>query len=920
METPKPRLSWRVESEARGQKESSYRILVASSEATLAKDQGDLWDSGKVANAETLGIDYDGQPLASGQEAFWKLKVWDKDGRESGWSEAAHWSAGLLAAEDWQAARWISFQDHTPLHKDRATLYLPPAHNYRKSFQAAKPIKRATLYGTALGLAEFHLNGRQVDDQYFEPGWSDYHQRAYYRTHDVTSLLREGPNTLGAVVADGWYSGYVGYALLVGYGPNKAGRFLYGKTPALLAQLVVEYMDGTREVIGTDASWQVSDDGPIREADLIMGEAFDARRAAPDWCAPQPQDPWKWEPAIPVAQNGSLQASFHDGLGDREVELGFQQPARLQAYSGPPVKITQEVPARQITEPKPGVYIFDLGQNFAGDVRVKLKGAAGAKIQLRYGEQLHADGTLMTENLRKARATDFYTFRGDPAGETWTPRFTYHGFQFVEVTGLTAKPDLGAITGLVLQSDTPPTSHFACADPVMTKFWQNTTWTQRANFMEIPTDCPQRDERLGWMGDAQVYVGTAAFNADVAAFFTKWLDDVQEAQRPSGAYPDYAPYPMAHGVPGATFGTAWTDAGIICPWTIYHVYNDTRVIRRHWASMERFMDWRLQTDPALNGVLVGNPWGDWLNVNETTPIPYIDAAYHALSAKLMADMATAIGQTEAAAKYRQRFDTLREHFQKNYVRPDGTVGVDTQSAYVLALWVGLIPDDLVKKSSDVLAAKIEKNGYRMATGFLGTKALLPVLTSTGHHDLAVRLFQSRQFPSWGYEVEQGASTVWERWDSFTREHGFNGENGKQNSAMNSFSHYSFGAVAEWMFRDLAGIDTEGAGFGKIVIRPRLPATSAPGVPALDWVEAEYDHARGKISVASRRENGQFKLNVTIPANTVATVYVPAKDEASVTESGQPLAGATDVKFVRMEGDLAVCEIGSGKYQFVSVLQ
>ena len=919
VDTEKPRLSWRVESVARGQKQTAYRVLVASSAGALAKDQGDLWDSGKVLNAETLGIEYAGKPLVSGQEACWKLKVWDKDGQESGWSEMACWSAGLLAPGDWQAG-WISFHDTTPLHKDRGSLFLPPAHNYRKSFQAAKPVKRATLYGSALGLAEFHLNGQPVDDHYFEPGWSDYRQRAYYRSHDVTALLHEGPNTLGAVVADGWYSGYVGYALLVGYGPNKAGRYLYGKTPALRAQLVVEYTDGSREVVGTDATWQVSEDGPIREADLIMGEAFDARRAAPDWCAPQPQDPWKWEPAVPATENGPLKVTFHDATGDREEDIGFQPPARMQGYSGPPVRVTQELPARRITEPAPGVYLFDLGQNFAGNVRLKLHGAAGTKIQLRYGEMLRGDGSLMTENLRKARATDFYTFRGDTAGETWTPRFTYHGFQFVEITGLTAKPDLDAITGLVLQSDTPATSRFACADPVMTKFWQNTTWTQRANFVEIPTDCPQRDERLGWMGDAQVYIRTATYNADVAAFFTKWLDDVQESQRGTGAYPDYAPYPMAHGEPGATNGTAWTDAGVICPWTIYHVYGDKRVIERHWASLNRFMDWRLQADPELKGVAVGNPWGDWLNVNETTPIPFIDAVYHALSCKLMAEMAAAIGQEDDAKKYRERFDTIRDHFQQNYVRADGTMGVDTQSAYVLALWVGLVPDALVKKAGDVLAGKIKKNGFRMATGFLGTKALLPVLTQTGHDELAVRLFQSRQFPSWGYEVAQGASTVWERWDSFTKEHGFNGENGKQNSAMNSFSHYSFGAVAEWMFRDLVGIDTEGAGFGRIVIRPRLSGGSpGPGVPALDWVEGEYDHARGKIAVASRRDAGQFKLNITVPANTMATVYVPAKDAAGITESGRALAAGGDVKFLRMEGDRAVCEVGSGQYQFVSTM-
>ena len=919
VEAELPRLSWRVESAERGQGQTAYRVVVASTAALLEKDRGDLWESGKVASAETLGIVYAGKPLASGQEAFWKLKVWDKDGEESPWSGSARWSAGLLTPGDWRA-RWISFPDATPLHAERTSLYLPPAQNYRKSFVLGKPVRRAILYGSALGLAEFYLNGGKVDDAYFEPGWSDYHRRVYYRAHDVTSLLRNDRNTLGAVVADGWYAGYVGYALLAGYGPNRVGRYLYGKTPALRAQLDIEYMDGSHETVGTDATWQVSGEGPVREADLLMGETFDARRAASDWCAPQPGDPWIWQSAVPAEANGSVKATFHDGTGDREVEVGFQPPAHLQAYSGPPVRVTQEVPARRLTESAPGVYLFDLGQNFAGNVRLRVQGAAGTKVQLRYGEMLRADGSLMTENLRRARATDYYILRGDPGGETWTPHFTYHGFQFVELTGLTEKPGLDTITGLVLQSDTPMTSRFACSDEMMTKFWQNTTWTQRANFMDIPTDCPQRDERLGWMGDAQIYIGTAAYNADVAAFFTKWLDDVQEAQLDSGAYPDYVPYPMAHGKPGATFGTAWTDAGVICPWTIHHVYGDTRVIQRHWDSMTRFMDWRLRADPDLNGVALGNPWGDWLNLGEPTPIAYIDACYHAYSAKLMAEMADVISRNDDAAKYRQRFETLRAHFQTHYLRPDGTLAIDTQTAYVLALGIGLVPEAMEDRSAAALAAKIGKDGDRMRTGFLGTKDLLPVLTRTGHHDLAVRLFQSRQFPSWGYEVAQGASTVWERWDSFTREHGFNGENGHQNAAMNSFSHYSLGAVAEWMFRDLAGIGTEGAGFSRIIIKPDLrPGTPPPGVPALDWVDAEYEHARGKIAVQCHQQDDRCHLVATIPANTTATVYVPAKSPAEVTESGRPLADAPAVKFIRMESGWVVCGLGSGTYQFTSTL-
>ena len=893
IDAERPRVSWRVEeSDAalRGQKQTAYRVLVASSAEFLEKGEGDLWDSGKVAGDETLNIEYAGQPLVSGQACFWKVKVWEKDGVESAWSAAAQWSMGLLKPEDWRA-QWISFKDDAPLHADRGKLFLPPARYYRKGFAAKGGVKRAVLYGSALGIAEFHLNGQRVGDAYFEPGWADYRQRNFYRVHDVTKLVKKDGNCLGAIVTDGWYAGYVGYGLLVGYGPNKCGRAIYGKTPALLAQLDIEYADGSHEIIGTDATWQVSGDGPIREADLLMGESYDAQRDARDWCPDwdrgitghrNPALEWKWQPAIRAEDNGSVQAKFFEPGVEKEVELGFQKPARLVAYTAPPIRVTEELPAKKITEPKPGVFIFDLGQNIAGIIRLKVKGAAGTRVQIRYGEMLHKDGALMTENLRKARATDFYTLRGDANGETWQPRFTYHGFQYVELTGLTEKPELEAVTGLVLNNDTPMTSDFACSDEVMTQFWRNTVRTQKANFIEIPTDCPQRDERLGWMGDAQIYARTASYNADVAAFFTKWIDDVRESQRDNGAYPDYAPYPFAHGAPGATHGTAWTDAGVIVPYTIWKVYGDTRLIAKHWDSMVKFMDWRAKSDPEMKGVKLGNTWGDWLNVNEETPIEYVDICYHFISAHHMAELARALKKEEDALAYSARCGTLAKSFARQFIKPDGSPSVATQSAAVLAISSGILDVLQVQEQRpstkpivEGLVDRIAKNDFRMSTGFLGTKPLLGVLTTNGQTDLAARLFQSRKFPSWGYEVEQGATSVWERWDSYTKEHGFNGATGKNNAAMNSFSHYSFGAVMQWGFQTLAGIDTDGPGFKKIIIHPHIPsAASNPDGKPLDWVRASYEHPRGRIASAWKRDGAKLVLDVSIPANTTAAVHLP----------------------------------------------
>ena len=919
VDSPAPRLSWQIESSRRGAAQTAWQVRVASTAVKLAAGEADLWDSGRVQGNATNQVAYAGRPLASRTECFWQVQIWDEAGQASGWSAPSRWAMGLLKSDDWRA-EWISYRDDAPLHTDRKTLYLPAPRHYRKEFAVAKTVQRAVVYAAALGIYDLYCNGRRVGDAFFQPGWSDYLQRAYYRSHDVTAFVRNrGANALGAVVADGWYSGYVGYGLLVGYGPNKVGRYFYGKTPAFRAQLEIDYTDGTRETVLTDTTWSVTDRGPTREADIIMGESYDARAELGNWSAPG-YDTKSWSSVVRAEANPRTSALYSDAAGQRTVDLGFVAPPKMQAYSAPPIRVTQELPAKKLTEPKPGVYVYDLGQNFAGLVRLKIKGVAGTKVRLRYGEMINRDGTIMTENLRRARATDFYTLRGDAAGETWTPRFTYHGFQYVELTGLTAKPELDAITGLVLHNDTPPAGSFECSDPILTQFGRNAQWTQRANFVEIPTDCPQRDERLGWMGDAQAYVRTATFNADVSAFFTKWIDDVEESQRSFGAYPDYAPYPMAHGGGGKTFGTGWTDAGIICPWTIWKTYGDARMVERHWASMTRFMDWRYSstTTPEGLGTSLGNPWGDWLNVNENTPVEFIDTCYHVLDCTLMAEMAEAIGRPIEAANYRTRRAKSQAAFTKTYRKADGTLTVDTQSAYVLALSVGLIAAKDIPAASATLAARIAKNDFRMATGFLGTKSLLPALSGHGQHDLAVRLFQSRKFPSWGYEVSNGANSVWERWDSYTTEHGFNGANGKQNSAMNSFSHYAFGAVMEWGYRVLAGIDTEGAGYRRIVIRPLPPSPgSNPDQSPINWVKAHYDSINGRIASAWKLDGGVFTLDVTVPANTTASVFLPAATRARTTEGGVPLAVGkiAGVQSFVAAGDALRVEVGAGTYRF-----
>ena len=541
-----------------------------------------------------------------------------------------------------------------------------------------------------------------------------------------------------------------------------------------------------------------------------------------------------------------------------------------------------------------------MGQNFAGRVRLKVKGEAGTKITLRHAEMLHEDGNIMTENLRQARAIDTYIVKGT-AQETWEPTFTYHGFQYVELTGLKNKPDLDTITGIVLHSDTPLTSTFECSNPMINKLYNNIIWTQRANFIEVPTDCPQRDERLGWTGDAQVYVKAAAYNADIAAFYTKWLTDLDDAQQASGAYPDFAPWPYLHGEP---YSPAWMDAGVICPYTIYQVYGDKRLIERLYPGMKKFIDFMLKNSTDYIRPADGNSWGDWLALGGETPKDLIATAYFTYDVKLMAKMATVIGKIDDANYYKKLFEKIKNAFNNAYVSKDVIIKGDTQTCYVLALSMDLLPQNKRKQAGRRLVNLINQSGQKMGTGFLGTKSILAALTEQGYHDLAYRLFTTKEFPSWGYSIEQGATTIWERWNSYTKDKGFGDPN------MNSFSHYAFGAVCSWIFTNVAGIDSDTPGYKHIVIKPQ------PG-GGITCAKAAYNSINGPIATDWKLDDGKFTLMVTIPANTTATVYIPAKNSDAVTENGKSIEDAESVKFVKMEAGKAIYQVGSGSYSFES---
>ncbi len=887
----KPRHSWIVKSGIRGDYQKAYQIVVATNLASLNSSDPDLWDSGKIESSATNQITYSGQSLGSGMQVIWKVRVWDKEGRVSNWSKPAHWSMGLLRFSDW-TADWIGFD------VDYATgeMHLPPSPYLRTEFKTKGKIRRATLYASALGLYEMRLNGERVGDAYFTPGWTDYNKRVYYSPYDVTDQISEGANALGAILADGWYSGYVGYGLLKQDEMERV-RGYWGERPALLAQLEIEYTNGEKQTIATVSDrhraihpentdvWKAST-GPIREADILMGEIYDARLEINGWDKPGFDDT-DWQP------------------------VRWRPPAvgKLEAHPGVPVRKQEIIKPVSIAEREPGVFIFDMGKNFAGIVRLKVNGDAGDKVTLRFGEMLHLDGSLMTENLRKARVTDSYILKGD-GEEVWEPQFTYHGFQFVEVTGFPGRPMLDAITGIRLNSETPQVGNIKIEKDInwggqrglITQLFENIKTTQFANFFDIPTDCPQRDERMGWTGDAQVYVRTSTYVADVAAFFTKWLPDLRDAQRAYGAYTNYAPFPYSHVY---DFSPGWMDAGVIVPYTLFQAYGDRRMLEQHWNSMTRFM--QFQIDAAGDDLLrpgSGRNYGDWLAVGYQTDKSYLASAYFGYDAKLMAEMALAIGKTEEAEYYTELFQKIRRAFADRYIDSEGHISENSQTAYAMALAMDLFPAELRGLGAEYLATMVRNNGNKLSTGFLGVRHLLPILSEFGYDDLAYALLTQTKYPSWGYEVVNGATSIWERWN------GFNTKDGFSTLHMNSFSHYSFGSVGEWMFSSMAGIEATSPGYETIKIRPLVSA--AP----FDGVEASYKSIRGMISSHWRKVGGKITLNVSVPANVDAEIYVPTISTDFVTEGGIPTEKANGVVLDRLEQGYAVFKVGGGNYEFM----
>ncbi|OXM87440.1 glycoside hydrolase family 78 protein [Paenibacillus rigui] len=860
LDTQRPRFSWLLESDVRGQVQTAYQLLVASSKEKLEQDAGDQWDSGKVETDQSVQVEYSGPALSSGRSYYWKVKIWDGEGTASAWSETGEWSMGLLDETEWKG-QWIGRR----VDEDSE---LPAGLYVRKEFTAASAVKRAMLYGTALGVYELHLNGSRVGEDYFAPGWTDYNVRTQYQTYDVTASIRQGANALGAIVGTGWYAGHVGMM----------GRRIYGTNPALLLQLELEFEDGTTRIIASDDSWTMST-GPLHYSDLLMGETFDARSAWPDWARPGFQ------------------------------EAGWMKAEALEPYTGklvsqidPPVRVTESLQAQKIWRTPRGTHLFDLGQNMVGWVALKVAGPAGTRIKVSHAEMLQDDNTLYTENLRRAVQEDIYILRGEGT-ETFEPHFTFHGFRYVEVEGLPSEPQPDTVIGRVVHSDTAPVGSLETSDPMVNQLISNIRWGQRGNYLSVPTDCPQRDERLGWTGDAQIFIRTASYNMDVARFFAKFMVDMTDFQSPEGAFPDVAPdanwfeFKQEHVEWFAPDNAGWGDAGVIIPWTLYLMYEDRRILETNYDAMKRWIAYLQANSNQLVRPDYAN-YGDWLSINADTPKDVLATAYFAYSTLLFSRIAEVLGHEEDARHYFELYGEISRAFVNAYVNPaTGMIQGDTQTVYVLALYFGLLPEGLKALAVKRLEELIRSNGDHLSTGFLGVGYLLPTLTENGLDSLAYTLLHQDTFPSWLYSVKHGATTIWERWDGWTDTEGF------QTPEMNSFNHYSLGSVGEWMYRYMAGIDVDPAqpGFKHILFQPH------PG-GKLSSVRASVESGYGLIESAWTLEpEGRFTLRVTVPVNTHATVMLP----------GQATGVPSEAEELGLADGSRAYRIGSGTYQFES---
>jgi alpha-L-rhamnosidase len=818
---PRPRLSWSLPSGADDQEAYEFELTRA----------GHTHRTGRIDGADRVLVPWPADPLVSRERAEVRLRVWTGGADPSPWSETATAEAGLLRPADWSAVPVGGAWPEDP-EADRR-----PAR-VRRDFRLDRPVARARLYVTAHGLYEAEINGQRVGDDALSPGWTVYRERLRYRTYDVTAHLAVGPNTIGAWLGDGWYRGHIGF--------DGGYRNVFGADLALIAQLEITHDDGSTTLLATDHSWTAAP-GPILTSGLYQGETFDARLDDPAWCTP---------------------GASADGW--TPVTCGSRDPATLVAPQGPPVRRTQEVAPVTVTPRGDGRYLLDFGQNLVGRLRIDVDGPAGTTLTLRHAEVLEG-GELATRPLRGADATDQYILAGD-GPRTWEPRFTLHGFRYAEITDWPGGLTPGAVTALVQHTDMRRTGWFECSDDLVNQLHENVVWSMRGNFVDIPTDCPARDERLGWTGDLQVFAPTAAFLYDCAGMLDSWLDDVAADQLPDGTVPWYVPV-----IPGGPTwtpirpGAAWGDVSVLTPWALYQRFGDLELLRRHYPAGRRWVDLLERLSGPSRLWDTGFQLGDWLDPNAPPDDPaatrtdphLIATAYFAWSARHAAHSARALGETGDALRYGTLADEVTAAFRRRYVLPDGRMTSDSPTAYCVGIAFDLLDGTTRQAAGDRLAELVREDGARIATGFVGTPLICDALTDTGHLDTAYELLTQTECPSWLYPVTQGATTIWERWDSLRPDGTLNP------GGMTSFNHYALGAVADWLHRVVGGIAPAAPGYRAIAYRPR------PGA-GISWANTRHETPYGTAALSWRLTEGRMTATVTVPAGCTGTVELPGR--------------------------------------------
>jgi alpha-L-rhamnosidase len=855
-----PRFSWQLVSDKRNMMQAAFEIKVMS-------DKSIVWNSGKVIADQSVHVSYAGVQLQSGKKYSWQVRVWDNRGRISAWSEAAMFQMALLNISDWKA-KWIE----AGFAEDSVNR---PAQYLRKQFAVAKKIASATAYITAHGMYEALINGKRVGDAYLSPGWTSYNKRLQYQVYDVTSLLNAGNNAVGVMLGNGWYRGYLAW---------NDNKNIYGKKLALLFQLEINYSDGTSATFISDESWK-SATGAILYSEIYHGEIYDARQEKVAWSSP----------------------NYNDGTWSGVTIQNYANENLLAAYNEPIKKHETFKPIKIFRTPA-GEQVIDFGQNLVGWVIVKAKGNAGNKITIQHAEVLDQKGNFYTENLRAAKATAIYTLKGN-AEEIFEPHFTFFGFRYIKVEGYPDELKPENFTAVALYSDMKQTGSFTSSNLLINQLQHNIQWGQKGNFLDVPTDCPQRDERLGWTGDAQVFSRTAAFNFGVNNFFAKWLKDVAADQQPNGSVPFVVPNVLGSDA-GASAG--WADVATIIPWNMYLAYGDKKILEDQYNSMKAWVGYmeKNSTDNLWN---TGFHFGDWLfyrpyddndGRSAVTDKYLIAQCFFSHSIQLVINAAKVLNKKEDEIKYTLLQQKVKEAFVKEYMTSTGRLVSGTQTAYVLALNFDMLPDSLRKQAAEKLAQNIKNYDTHLTTGFLGTPYLCHVLTRFGYTDLAYELLLQETYPSWLYPVKMGATTIWERWNGIRTDSTF------EPASMNSFNHYAYGAIGDWMYREVAGVDTyeDAPGYKKIKIQPH------PG-KGLIHAAATLETYYGVLSSSWKTENGKFILDVEVPVNTSADVYIPAKNAESVYESNKILSEVKEIQLSGTEEGNVIVKIGSGKYHF-----